>query len=220
MRAGVGSSLFVVFVLLTNRCCACLGTEADLAALGRVFGLQVRTAAITTLRAGARTSGQTSMLWSALGGSWVAHPIMLLNLLRTYRVTMPWRIPGDWCSHMRRRRVTGMRRTIRWAKMLLLWTRHRSTHSRGRGDPKGSGGGVTVTATWRIRVRREIAHTTGSHRIGTRFRLHLVPVDSTVSVGRVAHHRVVHKGVVQAWEILQDAFARPLSATAKVSTER
>ena len=78
---------------------------------------------------------------------------------------------------------------------------------------------MTIATTRGEWMRREIAHATGN-RVGPGFRLHLVPVNGTVSVGRVAHHRVVHKGVVQAREVLQDSFARALSTTAKISTER
>ena len=208
---------------LSHRRRGLLSTKTDLAAVGRVLGLQIRTGrTITTLRAGARTSGQTSMFWGALGGNLVvAHPIMLLNLLRSYRVAMPRRVLGNRCSHDGRRGITAVGMTRR-AEVLRVLSRHRSAHPwpGPGGTTIGRGGGVAVAATRGIGMRREIAQSTGCHRIGARIRLHLIPVDGTIPVGRVAHHGVIEKGVMQAWNFLHDAFARALPTTAKVAAKR
>lgn len=61
-------------------------TETDLAAMSRGFGIKIRAgSAITTFSTGARTSGQTFVLGRALSGKRVAHPIVLLKLLRSNR---------------------------------------------------------------------------------------------------------------------------------------
>lgn len=61
-------------------------TEADLATVSRRLGIKVRTSsAVTTFSTGARTSSQTYILGRAFDGKRVAHPIVLLKLLRSNR---------------------------------------------------------------------------------------------------------------------------------------
>ncbi|OOF93480.1 hypothetical protein ASPCADRAFT_150978 [Aspergillus carbonarius ITEM 5010] len=176
----------------TNGGRSLLRAEADLAAMGRVLGIEVGTSpAITTLRAGARTSGQTSMLGSALGGIRFAHPNMLFNLLRAYRIAMPGGVPRDWRSHLsRRRRVAAVRGPMRWAEVLVLGSRW-AAHSRTRRTTIRSCRRMTVPPALRVRMRRVVTHSTRRHRVCSRARSHLVSVNRPVSVRRVSHHGVV-----------------------------
>lgn len=155
-----------------------LSTEAGLATMRRVLGVKIRTGpAITTLRAGARTSGQTSMFGSALGGIRFAHPIMLLNLLRTYRIALPRWVPGDRRSHLSgRRRLAAVGRAIPRSKVLVLGGRG-PAHARA-GGTVGSRRGLAVPSAlreggwWWV-----VAHPAGRERIGPRSRGHVVPVN-------------------------------------------
>lgn len=164
-----------------NGRCSWLRAEADLAAMGRGLGIEVGTSpAVTTLRAGARTSCQTSMLGSALGGIRFAHPNLLFNLLRTYRIAMPRRMARDWRSHVsRRRRVAAVRRPMRWAKVLVLgsrWAAHSWTR-RTRRATERSGRRMAIPPALRVRMRRVVTHSAGSHRVGPGTSSHLVSVN-------------------------------------------
>jgi hypothetical protein len=71
--------------------------EAALAAVCRRLGFDVSAAAITTPRASTRTSSQTF----CRGFRWVrlAHPNLLLDLMRMNCVSCSWRVSGCWSRH-------------------------------------------------------------------------------------------------------------------------
>lgn len=115
-----------------------LNANTDLATVGRVLGVNIRASpAITTPRAGARTSGQTYVIWRALGGIRVAHPILLLKLLGAYSVTRPRGIPRNGRSHISGWGWLAIGRTIGW---VIAWitTRHGTTRYSTTRGPQGS----------------------------------------------------------------------------------
>jgi hypothetical protein len=75
--------------------------EAALAAMRRRFGIDVR--AVTTPRASARTTRQTSNVHGTFGWMEGAHPSILLNLLRRNCIALTWRMAWDRLPHGPRR---------------------------------------------------------------------------------------------------------------------
>lgn len=202
----------------TNRHRGLVTAQAYLAAMSRVSRINVGAgSAITTLRAGARTSGQTSMLGRALVGVRVAHPIMLFNLLWAHRIAMPRWIPRDRRPHVPWRRRVAAMRAARRRRTKALISSYRSAHPRAG---KWRRWGMTVPSARRVRVRRRVTHPRRRHGIGARTRMHLVPVNSAEPVGRVPHHGVVHERFMEPRNLLHDAIAGALpSTTTKVSAE-
>jgi len=95
--------------LSLETCCSLSRCEAARAAVRRGIGLDVRTGTtIATPRAGARTTSQTTyvFLWKpkrAFGWVFVAHPSVLLDLLRCHSVALTRRVSWHRLAHHPRR---------------------------------------------------------------------------------------------------------------------
>lgn len=113
-------------------------SKAALATMGRILGIDRCT--LTTPRASARTTRQTSHILGAFGRMEGAHPSMLFNLLWCNLISLSGRIPGDWLPHTaRRRRASPNGRA--WAHIAIrpIWW---------RGPP------VVPCHLWAVRIAR------------------------------------------------------------------
>ena len=108
-RVGLPHEMFDAVSLNTNgvalETSSLMRRKAALAAMSRGVGFDVRTGTtIATPRAGARTTSQTTYVLlyraeRAFGWVLVAHPSVLLDLLRCYSISLPRRVPRYRLTH-------------------------------------------------------------------------------------------------------------------------
>lgn len=161
-------------------------TQAGAGSVGGLF--RVNAMRITTPRAGARRTCQTAyLIWrTAFGWVQVAHPCLLLYLMRSDRIAMPWWMARHWLPHswwawssVTPGRAISIRRGCARG-----WARSGAQGVARRGAAT-SVHGITIVWWWEAVGRSsvlQLVQALGGERVRARLISHVHSVNSTKSI--------------------------------------